>query len=156
HLFTQGMITRGGVKMSKSKKNVVAPDALIARYGADTCRLYTLFIGPPERDAEWSDRGVEGAYRFLGRGWRWFRDALPAMAPPGAADPDPATLTPADRELYAAVNRAAQRVGHDIERFHLNTAVSALMEAMNAAYVWSALPASERPAAAVVSRRFAD
>ena len=155
HLFTQGMITRFGVKMSKSKKNVVAPDELIGKFGADTCRLYTLFIGPPERDAEWSDEGVMGAYRFLGRVWRWYREALPGMSP--ADSPlDPAGLSAADRELHAAVHRAAHRVGEDIGRFHLNTCVSALMEAMNAAYAWSALPAAERPQAAAVSRHFAE
>jgi leucyl-tRNA synthetase len=69
-LFTQGMIIKDGAKMSKSKGNVVSPDELISKYGADTVRLYTLFIGPPEKDAEWSDRGVEGSYRFLGRVWR--------------------------------------------------------------------------------------
>ncbi|MDP2929973.1 MAG: class I tRNA ligase family protein, partial [Candidatus Omnitrophota bacterium] len=70
NLFTQGMIIKDGAKMSKSKGNVVSPDNLISSFGADTVRLYTLFIGPPEKDAEWSDRGAEGAYRFLGRVWR--------------------------------------------------------------------------------------
>ncbi|MBI5836636.1 MAG: leucine--tRNA ligase [Candidatus Eisenbacteria bacterium] len=155
HLFTQGMITRHGVKMSKSKKNTVAPDALIAKFGADTCRLYTLFIGPPERDAEWSDDGVMGAYRFLGRVWRWMRDALPGMAA-ADADLDPASLSPADRELHGTIHRAVQRMGENISRFHLNTCVSTLMEALNAAQAWNALPAGERPAAAALSRHFAE
>ena len=82
-LFTQGMITKNGVKMSKSKKNTVAPDDLIDRYGTDTVRLYTLFIGPPEKDAEWNDRGVEGAYRFLQRYWKLTMDIVDA-SPSGA------------------------------------------------------------------------
>ncbi len=154
-LFNQGMITRGGNKMSKSKKNVVAPDALIARYGADTCRLYTMFIGPPERDAEWSDRGVEGSYRFLCRVWRWFRDVLPAMAARDEAI-DPAALSAADRELHTALHRAIERVGEDIARFHPNTCVSSLMEFMNSAYAWWALPPSERPASSALGRHVAE
>ena len=77
-LFTQGMITKDGVKMSKSKRNTVAPDELIQRYGTDTVRLYTLFIGPPEKDAEWNDRGVEGAFRFLQRYWKVVQDVVAA------------------------------------------------------------------------------
>ncbi|HEY2924598.1 MAG TPA: leucine--tRNA ligase, partial [Candidatus Eisenbacteria bacterium] len=75
-LFTQGMITKNGVKMSKSKHNTVAPDDLIERYGTDTVRLYTLFIGPPEKDAEWNDRGVEGAFRFLLKYWKLVQDVV--------------------------------------------------------------------------------
>jgi leucyl-tRNA synthetase len=81
-LFTQGMITKNGVKMSKSKHNTVAPDNLIQRYGTDTVRLYTLFIGPPEKDAEWNDRGVEGAFRFLLKYWKLVQDVI-AAAPAG-------------------------------------------------------------------------
>jgi len=75
-LFTQGMITKGGIKMSKSKGNSVQPDELIQKYGSDTFRLYTLFIAPPERDAEWDDRAVEGAFRFLNRVWKLFQEVL--------------------------------------------------------------------------------
>ena len=69
-LFTQGMITRDGAKMSKSKGNVISPTPYVERYGADTARCYILFIGPPDQDADWSDSGVEGVHRFLGRLWR--------------------------------------------------------------------------------------
>ena len=69
-LFTQGMITRDGAKMSKSKGNVISPQPIVERYGADTARAYILFIGPPDQDADWSDEGVEGVHRFLGRLWR--------------------------------------------------------------------------------------
>src|SRR4030095_5515881 len=78
-VFTQGMICKDGAKMSKSKGNVVSPDDLIATYGADTVRLYTLFVGPPEKDADWNDRAVEGTYRFLGRVWRLAMDHLDRM-----------------------------------------------------------------------------
>ncbi|HEY6696047.1 MAG TPA: class I tRNA ligase family protein, partial [Solirubrobacteraceae bacterium] len=69
-LFTQGMVTRDGAKMSKSRGNVVSPQGIVERYGADTARCYILFIGPPDQDADWSDSGVEGVHRFLGRLWR--------------------------------------------------------------------------------------
>ena len=70
NLLTQGMVIKDGAKMSKSKGNVVSPEEIIAKYGADTARLFILFAAPPERDLEWSDQGVEGAYRFLNRVWR--------------------------------------------------------------------------------------
>jgi leucyl-tRNA synthetase len=130
-LFTQGMITRGGVKMSKSKHNVVPPDELIERYGADTVRVYTLFIGPPEKDAEWSDRGVEGAYRFLNRVWRLHRD-WGALARAWRGTPRPAKLSDEARALRLATHMAIRRVTRDIGEFHFNTAVAALMELTNA------------------------
>ncbi len=127
NLFNQGMITRyseksGRVeKMSKSRGNTVSPDELIDSMGADTERVYTLFIGPPEKEAEWSDEAVAGAYRFLGRVWRMAEKL--AEAPPTA---------PADAELERERHAAIQRVSHSMERFHFNTAVAALMELGNA------------------------
>ena len=82
-LFTQGMITRDGAKMSKSKGNVISAVAYVERYGADTARCYILFIGPPDQDADWSDKGVEGVHRFLGRLWRLGADARPASGEHG-------------------------------------------------------------------------
>jgi leucyl-tRNA synthetase len=127
-LFTQGMITKDGHKMSKSKGNVVAPDALIERFGTDTVRLYTLFIGPPAKDAEWNDRGVEGAYRYLIRYWKMIEDFVQAdkvtdvaFAPSGAR-----------RDLRRRVHEVAARVIDDLDRLHLNTAVSGLMQLVNA------------------------
>ena len=127
-LFTQGMITKDGHKMSKSKGNVVAPDALIERFGTDTVRLYTLFIGPPAKDAEWNDRGVEGAYRYLIRYWKMIEDFVQAdkvtdvaFAPSGAR-----------RDLRRRVHEIAARVIDDLDRLHLNTAVSGLMQLVNA------------------------
>jgi leucyl-tRNA synthetase len=126
NLFNQGMITRwsdksGRVeKMSKSRGNTVSPDDLIEEMGADTERVYTLFIGPPEKEAEWSDEAVSGAHRFLQRVWR-LQDRL-TEAPPTA---------PADGELERERHAAIQRVTHSLQRFSFNTAVAALMELSN-------------------------
>jgi leucyl-tRNA synthetase len=126
NLFNQGMITRfsdksGRVeKMSKSRGNTVSPDELIEEMGADTERVYTLFIGPPEKEAEWSDEAVSGAYRFLYRVWRML-ERLPE-APPTA---------PADAELERDRHATIQRVTHSFQRFSFNTAVAALMELSN-------------------------
>jgi leucyl-tRNA synthetase len=129
-LFTQGMITKGGVKMSKSKGNSVQPDDLIRRYGADTFRLYSLFIGPPERDAEWDDRAVEGAHRFLGRVWRLFQEASARAGFEGA--PAPQGRTDADREVRRKVHGTVLKVTQDMgEGFRFNTAISSMMELLN-------------------------
>jgi len=138
-LFTQGMITKAGHKMSKSKGNVVAPDALIDRYGADTVRLYTLFIGPPEKDAEWNDRGVEGAYRFLTRYWKMVEqfletteDKATARRPATARVAGAWATTGPARDLRRRVHEVATQVLDDMDRLHLNTAVSGLMQLVNA------------------------
>jgi leucyl-tRNA synthetase len=137
-LFTQGMITKNGVKMSKSKKNTVAPDNLIAKYGTDTVRLYTLFIGPPEKDAEWNDRGVEGAFRFLLRYWKLTQDVI-AASPSGHLPLDAHFAhetgwapSGARRDLRRRVHQLASQVLTDMERLHLNTAVSGMMQFVNA------------------------
>ncbi len=122
-LFSQGMIQRNGAVMSKSKGNGVTPDQLVERYGADTARVYELFIGPPELDAEWNDRGVDGVARFLNRVWRLVvgeeDEALAEAKPVSAQD-----LT---RKLHETINR----VTRDVDGFRFNTAVSALMELTN-------------------------
>ncbi len=134
-LFTQGMITKNGVKMSKSKRNTVAPDDLIQRYGTDTVRLYTLFIGPPEKDAEWNDRGVEGAYRFLQRYWKLVEDVAAATgakaARTGGKHPAWASAG-ARRELRRRVHQLTAQMLADMDRLHLNTAVSGMMQLVNA------------------------
>lgn len=139
HLFTQGMICKRSdkdgklYKMSKSRGNVVSPDKLIEEYGADTVRLYTLFIGPPEKDAEWSDQGVEGAYRFLRRLWKKVYDHREILRriPPGPVDRS--RLGPEERELYRLTNQAIKSVTEDMEGdFHFNTAVARVMELLNA------------------------
>jgi leucyl-tRNA synthetase len=129
NLFTQGMIIKDGAKMSKSKGNVVSPDKLIAEYGADTVRLYTLFIGPPEKDAEWSDRGVEGSYRFLGRVWR----LVEKMDQPGKGN---GGLSDAEKDsLRRKTHQTIKKVTEDLDGgFHFNTAISAIMELVNQVY----------------------
>jgi leucyl-tRNA synthetase len=121
-------------KMSKSKKNVIDPNLLLNQYGADTTRLFCLFAAPPERDLEWSEQGVEGGYRFLNRVWRlvWqWHDKLDGIAP---FDGDDATLAQPMRELFKKVHQATHKVTRDIEdRFHFNTAISAVMELVNLA-----------------------
>ena len=129
-LFTQGMITKGGVKMSKSKGNSVQPDELIAKYGADTFRLYTLFIGPPERDAEWDDRAVEGSFRFLNRVWRLFQEVKERPDYPKALKP--LDVTEEDRDVRRKVHGTIQKVTQDMTGgFRFNTAISAMMELLN-------------------------
>jgi leucyl-tRNA synthetase len=132
-------------KMSKSKLNVVNPDELIGKYGADTERLYTLFIGPPEKEAEWSDAGVIGAYRFINRLWDtvtgWAGDLAPVKPYRGAADGD--SLTEADRAVRRKLHQTIKAVTHDIENgFQFNTAIAAIMELLN---VVRANPAAGAP-----------
>lgn len=139
-LFTQGMICMNGAKMSKSKGNVVSNEDLIGRYGADTARLYTLFIGPPDRDVEWTERGVEGAHRFLGRLWSLVMNyyASEGKRKPGGAP------TPGSVALRRKVHQTIKKVSLDLQTFHQNTAVSALMELSNAVTVYIRGEASER------------
>lgn len=128
-LFTQGMVTKDGFKMSKSKGNVVDPDEMIERYGADTTRLFCLFASPPERDLEWNEAGVEGCARFLHRIWRLFDRVAEQLPPPGSAMPE---VDGAALALRRKTHRTIQRVGTDIGvRLHLNTGVSAVMELIN-------------------------
>jgi len=133
-LFSQGMICKDGAKMSKSKGNVVPPDELIARYGADTERLYTLFIGPPDRDAEWSDSSVEGAHRFLNRLWSTAAEAPFEVARLHKVRESLATDDlPEDAErLHRKTHQTIRKVTRDMDDFHFNTAVAAIMELMNA------------------------
>jgi leucyl-tRNA synthetase len=140
HLFTQGMICKKSekdgqlYKMSKSKGNVVSPAELIREYGADTVRLYTLFIGPPEKDAEWNDQGVEGAFRFLRRLWRRvyeYRTLL--MASGNEHRVQLADMAPPERNLFRKMHESIQRITRDLEGdFHFNTAIAQIMELMNA------------------------
>ena len=130
-LFTQGMIYKDGAKMSKSRGNVVTPDDMCARYGADSARTFILFIGPPELDAEWSDAGVEGAYRFLGRLWRLAVGNLDRFAP-AWKDAAPAVgHSTATDALRRKTHQTIRKVTDDMERTHYNTAIAALMELVN-------------------------
>jgi len=118
-------------KMSKSRRNVVDPNALIEQYGADTLRLFCLFAAPPERDLDWSDQGVEGAFRFLKRVWRLVEEHLADIEDVKPFDSD---MAPAGdlRILHRKTHQTIKRVTNDIEgRFHFNTAISAVMELVN-------------------------
>ncbi len=132
-LFTQGMIYFKGAKMSKSKGNVVDPDAHVARYGADSLRSYILFMGPGESDAEWNDQGIEGINRFLNRVWRIVTEAIDAgWLPASSPLPEDAALDAAARALLVKTNQVIEKVTVDVEqRFHFNTALAATMELTN-------------------------
>jgi leucyl-tRNA synthetase len=134
NLLTQGMVIKDGAKMSKSKGNVVDPDFIITKYGADTARLFSLFAAPPERDLEWNDQGVDGAYRFLHRIWALvhrFHGRIGKVRLAGSeATGDP---------LYRKTHLTIKKVTEDIEReFHFNTAIAALMEMVNEVYDYTA------------------
>ncbi len=143
-LFTQGMITKGGVKMSKSKGNAVQPDQLINKFGSDTFRLYTLFIGPPERDVEWDDRAVEGAFRFLNRVWRLFQEFL--ALPDALREAPPVAVTEMDGAVRRKIHQTIQKVTQDMTGgFKFNTAVSAMMELVNLLYEYRDQPDAKTP-----------
>ncbi len=130
NLLTQGMVIKDGAKMSKSKGNVVDPDFILTKYGADTARLFSLFAAPPERDLDWSDQGVEGAYRFLHRVWALVSRHLSAVRNVKPAGPEAR-----GDSLYRKTHITIKKVTDDIEReFHFNTAVAALMEMVNEMY----------------------
>jgi len=127
-LFTQGMITKDGTKMSKSKGNVVSPQDIVERFGADTARCYILFIGPPDQDADWSDTGAEGMHRFLGRLWRTCAEAADDLPD----DPVPDELGVDGLRLLRKANWAIEKVTADMAgRFGFNTAIAAVMELVN-------------------------
>jgi leucyl-tRNA synthetase len=133
-LFPQGMVHKDGEVMSKSKGNTVAPDDVIARYGADTLRLYILFAAPPELAMEWSETGIEGPHRFLLRVWRLVDRHAAALAKEPRR-PFPKELPPAAKELRRKVHQTIDKVTRDVEeRIQLNTAVAALMELVNEIY----------------------
>ncbi len=139
HLLTQGMVLKDGAVMSKSKGNVVDPDAMMEKYGADALRLYVMFVAPPEKEIEWTDAGLEGSWRFLARVWRivdhWC-ETISGEGIGGAADVQ--TLNPAERALRRKTHETIKRVTTDIEeRQQLNTAVSAMMELVNELYAFS-------------------
>ena len=140
NLLTQGMVIKDGAKMSKSKGNVVSPEEIIQKYGADTARLFILFAAPVERDLEWSDQGVEGAFRFLNRVWRivaHFEDSIRE----GIDDYDHSTLTAEEKSLRRTLHQTIKKVTEDVgERFMFNTAISAVMELVNAFYAFQEKP----------------
>lgn len=134
NLLTQGMVLKDGAKMSKSKGNVVSPIEIIDEYGADTARLFMLFAAPPERDLEWSDNGVEGSYRFIGRVYRLVEE-LKTMENKSSNDFDKN-----DKEFLFALNHTIKKVTDDVSgRFNFNTAISSVMELVNQMYKYKEL-----------------
>ena len=133
-LFTQGMVIKEGRKMSKNLGNVVSPDEMVARYGADAARLYSLFAAPPDRDLDWQDSGIEGIQRFLGRVYRFFvRNAKPDH--PDRRNPVPSELLPEARAIQRKLHQTIKRVSDDFQgRWHFNTCISAIMELVNVLY----------------------
>lgn len=133
-LLTQGMVLKDGAKMSKSKGNVVSPDDIIDKYGADTGRLFIMFAAPPERDLEWSDAGVEGCHRFLNRVYRLVNQHRELFVNRPPAHPDASRES---RELQRITHYTVKKVTEDVgTRYHFNTAVSAIMELVNAIYAY--------------------
>ncbi len=142
NLLTQGMVLKDGAKMSKSLGNVVSPEEIIEKYGADTARLFILFASPPEKDLEWSDQGVEGCYRFINRVWRIIGDFIDVIREDQAIDTS--KFTGEDKELWFMVNNTVKRVTDDVgQRFNFNTAISAIMELVNSLYYYKDKVADE-------------
>jgi leucyl-tRNA synthetase len=132
-LLTQGMVIKDGAKMSKSRGNVVDPEYLVSKYGADTARMFCLFASPPEKDLDWNDQGVEGSFRFLNRVWRLLYENHHWLKEADSYD----GTSPIDEDTNALrqkVHKTIKKVGEDIERFHFNTAIAAIMELVNALY----------------------
>jgi leucyl-tRNA synthetase len=137
HLLTQGMVLKDGAVMSKSKGNVVDPDTMLEKVGADALRLYVMFVAPPEKEVEWTDAGLDGSYRWLARVWRiadqWRETALAATG-----RFDQAALSADERAVRRKTHDTIRRVTHDIDvRKQMNTAVSAMMELVNDLYAFT-------------------
>ncbi|HEX4563662.1 MAG TPA: class I tRNA ligase family protein [Solirubrobacteraceae bacterium] len=135
-LFTQGMVTKDGAKMSKSRGNVVSPASIVERLGADTARCYILFLGPPDQDADWSDAGVEGVHRFLSRLYRLAAETAdetgPDVGPSGTVHaPSGKGYAGDDLVLMRKAAWAIEKVSSDLRRFAFNTAIAAVMELLN-------------------------
>ncbi len=149
-LFTQGLVLKGGVAMSKSRGNIAGAEEMAAKYGADTGRLYTLFAAPPEKDLEWSEQGIEGSSRFLHRVFRLFdRHAARLRSVPsavGAVRVDLANATEKERELLRKTHQTLRRVTQDFEtRWHFNSAIALIMELTNEIHSREPLEESARP-----------
>jgi leucyl-tRNA synthetase len=149
-LFTQGMVIKDGAKMSKSKGNVVSPDDMVARYGADATRMYALFAAPPDRDLDWQEDGVAGVSRFLARVWRIAEKHAPT-ARAAASQPQNSSRTQGGESLQRKLHQTIAKITHDFEgRWHFNTCVAAVMELVNEMQAADAELASGEVPASVV------
>jgi leucyl-tRNA synthetase len=136
-LLTQGMVLKDGQVMSKSKGNVVDPDDMIQKVGADALRVYIMFVAPPEKEIEWTDAGLDGSFRFLSRVWRLIDQLAETIGGEGIASPQGQELDDAERAVRRKTHDTIRRVTQDLDpRVHLNTAISALMELVNELYVF--------------------
>lgn len=154
NLLTQGMVIKDGAKMSKSLGNVVSPEEILSKYGADTARLFILFAAPPERELEWSDQGVEGSFRFLNRIWRIVQ-AFEAVLAQKVTEYDHSNLSEADKDLRRVLHSSIKKVTNDIEtRFNFNTAISTMMELVNALYAYK--EAAKEPNAGLIYEAISD
>lgn len=141
NLLTQGMVLMNGSKMSKSKGNIVSPEAIIGKFGADTARLFILFAAPPERDLEWNDQAVEGCYRFINRVWRFVYDYVQGTDGKLVDYSSFGELSGRDKDMRRLVHTTIKRVTDDAgTRFNFNTAISAIMELVNGLYQYRELP----------------
>jgi leucyl-tRNA synthetase len=154
NLLTQGMVKLNGEVMSKSKGNVIAPEDMIARFGADALRLYTLFMAPPDKDLDWSQEGLEGIFRFVNRVWRSVHDLLGETVVDDEGiqlslyddSLDEAAVATRGRELNRELHRVIGKVTADIDRFNFNTAISAIMELANTVSAYLRIPIALRDA----------
>lgn len=154
NLLTQGMVIKDGAKMSKSLGNVVSPEEILSKYGADTARLFILFAAPPERELEWSDQGVEGSFRFLNRIWRIVQ-AFENVLAQKVTEYDHSNLSEADKDLRRVLHSSIKKVTNDIEtRFNFNTAISTMMELVNTLYAYK--EAAKEPNAGLVYEAISD
>jgi leucyl-tRNA synthetase len=154
HLLTQGMVLKDGAVMSKSKGNVVDPDTMIGRVGADALRLYVMFVAPPEKEVEWTDSGLEGSFRWLHRVWHIAQDWTGRVANAAQSPLEQSTLTTDERALRRKTHDTIRRVTADVEvRKQFNTAISAMMELVNDLYAFTRRQeTAPSPAAPIVVR----
>ena len=134
--FPQDQIVWRWARMSKSKGNVVTPDEISEKYGADSLRVYEMFVAPFEDDVHWTEEGIQGAYRFVSRVWRWLHAALPLYQKKWS-NQLPVQMSPAQRQVRRKLHQTIRKVGSDIGGFQFNTAIAALMELLNGIYVYA-------------------
>jgi leucyl-tRNA synthetase len=145
-LFTQGMVQKGGVAMSKSRGNVVGAEEMAQKYGADTGRLYTLFAAPPEKDLEWSEESIEGSWRFLNRVYRLVDRHGPMLQEVKSGSASAATTSSKEKILLRKAHQTLRRVTQDFEtRWHFNSAIALIMELTNEIYLQEPLEKDVRP-----------